>query len=228
MTQYSASTSTPRRPELLLASTIPKPLHGVNPRTIMGPAAWDILRKQVYAASGHRCVACGVRQAAEPNFGRLEAHEVYDINWAKARMWLSEIVALCVPCHLFIHHGQAIRMLVSREISTATFEYIMEHGGVVTKGLKHPVHRYYDNKRDWADWRLIWNGQEYGPSTSSFAEWKAKYKAIDDLPHVRRRVSPIPTRTRKASKNPPPPRLKSFTTMSAHEVYKPMQPNPNT
>lgn len=39
------------RPEILSSPNIPKPLHGVNPRSIMGQDAWNVMRQEVYAST---------------------------------------------------------------------------------------------------------------------------------------------------------------------------------
>lgn len=61
---------------------------------------WDKIRKQAYAASGHRCAVCGAE-------GRLSCHEVWDYDDADHIQRLAGFVALCALCHAVKHLGMA-------------------------------------------------------------------------------------------------------------------------
>lgn len=114
MVQLNISTEPKfKRPELLLHPPIPPALHGVNPRTIMGQEWWDSIRKPVYAANNHCCWACGVYQL--DSGGPLHAHECYLYDVGEFKAYLSDVVALCEPCHKFIH-SRRLRFLEKKRI----------------------------------------------------------------------------------------------------------------
>jgi hypothetical protein len=99
------------QPELLSEMRVPLQLHGINPRTILGQVWWDIERKKAYQKYNRCCYACGTYH---PESGGLHAHESYDYKKREAKwtisftgyVYLKAIVALCIPCHNFIHNGR--------------------------------------------------------------------------------------------------------------------------
>ena len=82
-------------PRILLHPNIPKPLHGINPRTVMGQAWWDVERKKAYAAAGFKCEACGVVKKDAMFHQWLEAHEYFDYDYDCGVLRLKKLVALC-------------------------------------------------------------------------------------------------------------------------------------
>lgn len=71
-----------------------------NLRHIVPPAAWDHIRRQVYAACDHRCSICGAK-------GRLHCHEVWAYEDATRVQRLDGFLALCESCHHIKHLGLA-------------------------------------------------------------------------------------------------------------------------
>lgn len=93
---------------LLTMPNIPKPLHGVNPRTIMGEAAWTKARKAAYYKAGYKSEISGML-CAEP--GSLHAHEVYDVNYVTGVCTFKRICAITPKEHVyFIHSGRMITL----------------------------------------------------------------------------------------------------------------------
>src|SRR3990167_9396936 len=82
-------------PAILLHPNIPKPMHGVNPRTIMGQEWWDEQRQRAYEENNFCCWACGVHKSQAAYHKWLEAHECYEIDYIAGRMYMRIIVALC-------------------------------------------------------------------------------------------------------------------------------------
>lgn len=93
---------------LLTMPNIPKPLHAVNPRLIMGDVAWSKVRKKAYYDAGYRSEISG-ELCATP--GSLHAHEVYDINYVTGICTFKRVCAITPLEHVyFIHSGRALTM----------------------------------------------------------------------------------------------------------------------
>lgn len=67
---------------ILTQSPLPKSIHGINPRTIMGENAWNKLKKQKQIEANYHCMCCGDYVAHIPG-DYLECHEVYSVNHEK-------------------------------------------------------------------------------------------------------------------------------------------------
>lgn len=166
------------RPEILLHPNIPKPLHGVNPRSIMGKEWWDVERKRAYAEHGHRCWACGAHKK-DGNGGVywLEAHECYDIDYSRGEVRLREIVALCKLCHDYIHSGRLQKLVESGEVSERYFFSVMDHGDrvLLEADLSEVDPITPDYVAEWSEWHLVMNDQKYYSKFESFEGWEEHY-----------------------------------------------------
>jgi len=120
-------------PKILTHPNIPKPLHGVNPRSVLGDLWWDHHRKEAYAKHDDRCWACGIHKKRADWHQWLEGHEFYDINYSAGTVELVEIVALCHSCHNFIHSGRLWALLEKGEISEFKWHVIMKRGIEICK-----------------------------------------------------------------------------------------------
>jgi hypothetical protein len=107
------------KPELLQHPMIPRPLHGVAPREIKGREWWDTVRNTAYATNNFCCWACGDREF-------LNAHEVYDVNYALGRTTFMEVVALCEACHHFIHIGLYGTFLLRGSVGVQEFKRVVK------------------------------------------------------------------------------------------------------
>lgn len=93
---------------LLTMPNIPKPMHGLAPRIIMGEAAWTKVRKKAYFDAGYRSEISG-KLCAEP--GSLHAHEVYDINYKTGLCTFKRVCAITPQEHVyFIHSGRMLTL----------------------------------------------------------------------------------------------------------------------
>lgn len=118
---------------IITMPNVPRPLHGMPPRKIMGQTEWNKMRKRCYYNAGYKCEACG----AEPERGGLDAHELYSINWIEGTSTFVRCVALCKKCHSFIHSGRLLTLhkqgnpLYSKDYVLSTVEHgfknIYEH-----------------------------------------------------------------------------------------------------
>lgn len=121
------------RPELLLHPNIPKALHGVNPRSILGQKWWNEVRQKAYRKHDYHCYACGVHKTEAKYHQWLEAHEVYDINYATGKVEMTEIVALCHSCHNYIHDYRLYILNVNGQIDLKKYISILSHGERIIK-----------------------------------------------------------------------------------------------
>jgi len=161
------------RPEILLHPNIPKPLHGLSPRSIFGKEWWDEQRQIAYAKTGYRCAACGVEKKDAKYHKWLEAHEIYEFDYKNGRMIFSEIVALCHSCHNYIHDGRMEQLLISGEITKEKYRDILSHGDAITKNL--PPIKAPDEVAQWNKWVLVINGKTYKSKFKNYTEWKKFY-----------------------------------------------------
>lgn len=115
-------------PGILLQHNIPKPLHGVNPRSIMGNNWWNKERQLAYQSTDYHCIACGVHKNDALLHHWLEAHEIYTIDYEKGLVTFTRVVPLCPYCHKYIHNGLLYIHLVTNKISVDTFWDILKFG----------------------------------------------------------------------------------------------------
>lgn len=183
------------KPEILCHPHIPKPLHGLSPRTIMGQEWWDKERQRVYASIDYHCVACGVAKKEAKRHRWLEAHEYWKIDYTTGICEILSIEPLCHYCHNFIHSGRLLKIMGNEKFENEVID-ILEHGlqilskshlecflftldlaeslGCNEFGVK--AYRIESNpKLKWDDWKLIWQGKEYRSKFSSYREWEKFY-----------------------------------------------------
>jgi len=151
-------------PELLLHPNIPKPLHGVNPRSILGKQWWDMMRRKVYALYDYHCRACGVHKTNAKYHQWLEAHEVYDINYSTGKVKLKNIVALCHSCHNYIHNERMLNLLKQSQFSEEKYLDILAHGESIISQYLTEVAINYQGK----PWKIPF--EESLPFTNTFPE----------------------------------------------------------
>ncbi len=186
-------------PEILTHPHIPKPMHGISPRTIEGQEWWDKTRREAYARYGYICIACGVSKQNAKLHQWLEAHEFWDIDYLSGVCRIKSIEPLCHYCHNFIHSGR-LSMVIYKEKSEQEVIEILEHGFCVLSKSKlscfpftlefaeeigaktYGVTPYSLPDKDvaWGDWKLIWNEKEYHSKFSSFSEWRKFYSKLSN------------------------------------------------
>lgn len=168
-------------PIILTHPNIPKPLHGVNPRTHMGQKWWDKQRKIAYAEHDNHCHACGQHVAASLR-SYLEAHEWYEYNYKTGEVKLYKIVALCHECHSFIHSGLLSHKLDKFEITHDFYDYIMDRGTDILWGAD--LQEKWDGRNnkidtcsiEWNDWHMSMpDGKVVHPDLKSYEEWERFY-----------------------------------------------------
>ena len=184
------------RQDLLSMPNVPKPLHGISPRTIMGKDAWDAMRRDVYETTGHHCAACGVHKSRAKCKKWMEAHEIYDIDYRSGTATMVEIVPLCHFCHAFIHSGLLRMQARKKEVSADHVRWVINHGVSVLRDSKHQkifagtaelaalvsvpidgliVSDTPSKMAEWGKWRMIWDGKQHKGKFRSFNDWRRHY-----------------------------------------------------
>ena len=93
---------------LIAMPNIPKPLHGVNPRTLLGSSNWNRMRKACYAEANDTCEICGTKPE---NLRHRHGHEVYEISYSQGTAKFIRVFCVCSLCHLAcIHTGRALTL----------------------------------------------------------------------------------------------------------------------
>lgn len=170
-----------RRPEVLLHPNVPKPLHGLAPRVVLGQDWWDTVRRQAYRSTNYHCIACGVHRSMAVVSLHLEGHEVYSIDYLLGRATYVETVPLCHYCHSYIHSGRLRALVNTGKVALSKLRAVTAHGDNIIReaGLKH-LEDYSGPTADWADWRLVVNGKEYEPLYKSYEEWCNAFTSADE------------------------------------------------
>lgn len=93
---------------ILTMPNIPMALHGkgLQPRTIYGRTAWDMMRKAAYERAGYASEISG----EVPEKGRLHSHELFDYDYARQEGVFKRCIALTKLEHDFIHSGRLITL----------------------------------------------------------------------------------------------------------------------
>lgn len=173
------------RPELLLHPNIPKPLHGMSPRELLGDEWWDSTREWVYQNAGYRCQCCGVPKQEAKYHKWLEAHETYDYDYAEGLATVNEIVALCHSCHNYIHSGRLQALLDAGKIPASKHRDIMQHGDRILReaGLTRPEPP--EEIAEWSRWRIVICGRVYPTRWPSYEHWFNHYHRRCAIPEVK-------------------------------------------
>lgn len=184
---YTINQSFPN-PVILLHPQIPKPLHLMNPRTVMGKEWWDRQRFAAYAKFDFHCHACGVPEREAWLHQWLEGHELYHYNYVTGALTFIGVAALCHACHNYIHKGRLNSMLTKGEIKDDYYNFILERGDLILDksgltGGQYPeitLPGKYQDKCSWGDWHLIIDGVNHGLRFSSFEEWSNHWNPYVD------------------------------------------------
>lgn len=162
---------------ILLHPNIPKPMHGTNPRSVMGKEWWDINRKKAYAKNNLCCFACGVHKSRAKYHQWLEGHESYKINYQTGKMVLQEIVALCHSCHNFIHSGRMEHLVNKRQMTYQKYEQIINHGNEIVETIPSYIipSTYEGFFAPWKEWHLEIDDEKFYSKFANQAEWERYY-----------------------------------------------------
>jgi hypothetical protein len=85
----------------LTVELVPTSMWNANLRAILAPKVWDIVRRNVYAAAGHKCEICDGR-------GKVECHERWEFADLPSVQKLVGLLCLCPTYHHVKHIGRLI------------------------------------------------------------------------------------------------------------------------
>jgi hypothetical protein len=175
------------RPYILSQAPVPKPLHGLTPRKMLGKEWWDKERLEAKQKNNFCCHACGVH---ESQVKWLEGHEQYSVNFRKKLVTYKSTVSLCPDCHAFIHSGRT--MALNNEKETIR---IIRHGIKVLRisraDISLPTSKLADSynvsyrgllirdvrlRYEWHGWKLSVNGKVFESNITGQDEWNWRYK----------------------------------------------------
>jgi hypothetical protein len=160
---------------ILCHPNIPKPLHGINPRTVYGTAWWDRERKKAYEKAHFMCEACLTHKTEAEYHQWLEAHEFYTFDYKRGRVTFDHLVALCHACHQYIHDGRMNMLVVQGEMDWSKRDAIIARGDrlLAEAGLTHLREERHGavTTVPWMEWRMVIDGKEYGPSSGGLYGW---------------------------------------------------------
>ena len=182
-------------PEILTHPNIPKPLHGLNPRTLLGKEWWDTTRFKAQEDYNFCCAACGTPKLQTKGPKWLEGHEYFTINYETGICEVEKIVPLCHYCHNFIHSGR-LSMIMNKEKTVDEVKLILQHGfdilhnhnlkafpstlqfanqlNVNTYNIKSAV--VPQSNLNWSDWKLKLNDTLYDSKFKSYDDWLSFYQ----------------------------------------------------
>jgi hypothetical protein len=163
------------RPELLLHPNIPKPLHGINPRTILGKNWWDIERNKCYIKYNFHCLACGIPKYKAKYHQWLEAHEVYDYKYIDGILTFIELVPLCHSCHNYIHSGRMQHLVNLGKFDYEKQQDILNYGDNIIEKHKLKKPELPNKCAEWSKWKMIVFGKEYYSKFKDVNEWIEYY-----------------------------------------------------
>jgi hypothetical protein len=181
---------------ILLHPNIPKPLHGLTPRDLLGKEWWDVRRQQAYARFNYQCWACGVHKSKARYHSWLEGHECYVINYQEATASYIGVSALCHCCHNYIHDGRLYALHQGHRLARTRYSAIISHGNRVLskngiafqKRVCQPImvplvdNPFIESTLNanisqpiWSDWRLIIGQRTFKPKFKNEQAWQRHY-----------------------------------------------------
>jgi len=164
-----------REPEVLLCGNVPKPMHGLAPRVVLGRKWWDQTRQAAYASTNNHCIACGVHKFRAMCRQWMEGHELYAVDYVNGRMKYLRTVPLCHYCHNYIHSGRLEAMLEKGEITHAKYAAIHQHGDAVLDDAGLEKEEHQGLVAPWEKWRLVIGRKTYKPKFKTYEDWVAFY-----------------------------------------------------
>ena len=108
---------------LLTMPNIPRPLHQLNPRNLLGQDCWRVLRSDCLKKAKYTCEACGRKLTTRG----AQTHELYSYSYITGTAIFQRCVCLCDYCHRSIHSGHTISDYKEGVITKEKLLSIIEH-----------------------------------------------------------------------------------------------------
>lgn len=157
-------------PWLLFHPNIPKPLHGLAPRIVLGEKWWNETKKEAKEKFNQHCWACGIHKNKATYHNWLEAHECYSINYSIGQVKYVGTCALCHACHNYIHDGRM-------QILTNKGDFELEKYGAIIKHGETILQNWFESK----GWQ--WKGYK-----RTFDLFCPHYELYPDLPKFSHKI----------------------------------------
>lgn len=95
---------------IIAMPNIPKPIHGLAPRTVLGDSTWQHMRKRCYFEAGYKSQISGIDLDRSSAQLRPNAHELYSYNYYTGEALFERAVCISPLEHNFIHSGRMLTM----------------------------------------------------------------------------------------------------------------------
>lgn len=182
------------KPYILSSPNIPKPLHGLTPKLLLGENWWKNEKKIAKNRTKETCSACGITKQNAKIYKWLELHGYYTFNNSNGILTIHSFEPLCHYCHSFIHSGLLTHKYNTKRIDINRYKAILQHGIEILNKNTLDIFGYtklmcenmnintYNLKSifsntnlKWSNYRLLLNNKEYKPIFKSFDDWKQYY-----------------------------------------------------
>lgn len=110
---------------ILTMPNVPKPVHKLCPRTILGNATWDHMRKRCYFEAGYKSQVSGFELDRSSKERTAHAHELASYDYATGEARFERTVCLSPLEHNFIHSGRMLT-LYKQGSPLATKRYVLK------------------------------------------------------------------------------------------------------
>lgn len=196
-------------PWILMHPNIPKPLHGMAPRVILGEEWWRKTKRESKQSLHQHCWSCGVHKSEAKYHKWLEAHECYSINYKTGEVRYAGTAALCHACHNYIHDGRCQMLVAQDEMTFEKYEDIISRGNKLLRqwvefvggswiGGKVPyestlLFRKYnhlinsdkiawaDGDCKWEDFHMVVGGERHERNHKTYDDWLAYHDSFSTV-----------------------------------------------
>jgi hypothetical protein len=159
------------KPELLLQE-LPKPLHTITPRFILGNSEWKRLKQKASLDNNYCCWCCGVN-VNDTTPQRLEGAPIFHVEYEYKMVYFRGVAAVCYMCNQFLNLRKVIDSAVKHN-NTETLFQIRLHGDALVNVVDKLINIFNASQiNDFQNWRYNFNGVEYFSPFKNVDEYNA-------------------------------------------------------